>query len=109
MNENLGKSIVCTVVSSAYTFGEDVYLKGQVIVVPLEKFDKKQKHLYRIAVFSEIVSGYVNKKISIQDFSDDQRTEFKRMIRAKAAKLKVLIEKQKKEDLELSEDEVVRD
>jgi len=104
MNKNLGKSIVCTVTANAYTFNEDVYLKGQVIVVPLEKFDKKQKHLYRESNFNEIIVGYMNKKISIQDFSEDQVKEFKRMIRAKAAKLKVLIEKQKKEDLQLSED-----
>jgi len=101
MNE---KSIVCTVTTGAYTFGEDVYLKGSLIVVPLERFNKKQKHLYRISTFDEIIVGYVKKQIQITDFSENQRTEFKRMIRAKVAKLKVLIEKQKKEDLQLSED-----
>jgi len=109
------KSVVCVCVSNAYTFGENIYSKGDLIIMPIERFDKEQKHLYRPASFSELIAGYctsprmigrntVAPRLTLQDFSLEQLTEFKRMVRAKAASLKLLIEKQKKEDLDLTED-----
>jgi len=114
MKNNLKKSVVVTIQKNGVTLGEDVYLKGQTAILPLEKFDKKMNRYYRASDFKELIKAYcsprfINKtvapRITIKDFSEEQLQSFKKHIRAKVKTLKDLIEKQKKEDLDLTEKE----